>query len=630
MAPQPEVAAFLVALEHAVADGAADAPPPAAVTTEVPNPLPAVTQASLEPGDRMMRVTAETLNRLVGLAGEQLMEARRLKPFVQRLQGLKRLQLDAAKALDQCREALPLPDERGGAALQAAQSHIARCQQALSHHLEELDALDRRSANLAHRLYDEALACRMRPFEDGVRHYARLVRDLGRSLGKQVRLELTGASTSVDRDILDKLDAPLGHLLRNAVDHGIETPDRRAAAGKPAEGVIRLEARHVAGLLQIIVEDDGSGIDLDGLRQALVRNKLASDDMAARFSDAELMEFLFLPGFTMKQTVTAVSGRGVGLDAVQVMVKQVRGIVRVTSQFGRFTRFQLELPLTLSVMRALLVEIDGEPYALPLAGILRTIRVAAKLIQSTEGRPHFAFEGRQIGLATAHQILDGGAPRPVGDEVAVVVVGDQQHNLYGIVVDRFLGERELVLQTLDGRFGKIPCISAAALMEDGAPVLILDVEDMINAIEKMAASGRIGGLRESAAEAPQTHRKRVLVVDDSLTVRELERKLLDQHGYEVEVAVDGMDGWNAVRTGRFDLIVTDIDMPRMDGIELVTLIKQDPTLRTRPVMIVSYKDRDEDRRRGLDAGADYYLVKGSFQDAALMQAVVDLIGEPGS
>jgi two-component system sensor histidine kinase and response regulator WspE len=596
------------------------------------DPPPAVTPASREPGDRMMRVTAETLNRLVGLAGEQLMEARRLKPFVQRLQGLKRLQLDAAKALDHCREALPRQaiEERGSTALQAAQSHIARCQQALSLHLEELDALDRRSASLAHRLYDEALACRMRPFEDGVRHYARLVRDLGRSLGKQVRLELLGASTSVDRDILDKLDAPLGHLLRNAVDHGIETPDRRAATGKPAEGVIRLEARHVAGLLQIVVEDDGSGIDLDGLRQALVRNRLASQDVAARLSDAELMEFLFLPGFTMKQTVTAVSGRGVGLDAVQVMVKQVRGIVRVSSQLGRLTRFQLELPLTLSVMRTLLVEIEGEPYALPLAGILRTVRLEAKLIQSTEGRPHFAFEGRQIGLVTAHQILDGGEPHPVGDEVAVVVVGDQQHNLYGIVVDRFLGERELVLQTLDGRFGKIPCISAAALMEDGAPVLILDVEDMINAVEKMAASGRIGGLRESAAKALQARRKRVLVVDDSLTVRELERKLLDQHGYEVEVAVDGMDGWNAVRTGQFDLVITDIDMPRMDGIELVTLIKQDPTLRTRPVMIVSYKDRDADRRRGLDAGADYYLVKGSFQDVALMQAVVDLIGEPDS
>jgi two-component system sensor histidine kinase and response regulator WspE len=195
------------------------------------------------------------------------------------------------------------------------------------------------------------------------------------------------------------------------------------------------------------------------------------------------------------------------------------------------------------------------------------------------------------------------------------------------VVDRFLGERELVVQPLDPRLGKIKDIAAAAVMEDGAPLLIVDVEDMVRSVEKLISGGRLSKVHRATAADEATPRKRVLVVDDSLTVRELERKLLASRGYEVEVAVDGMDGWNAVRTGHFNLVVSDIDMPRMDGIELVTLIKKEPSLKSLPVMIVSYKDREEDRRRGLDAGADYYLTKGSFHDETLLQAVVDLIGE---
>lgn len=635
--PQPEIAAFLTALEGELAGAETEivARPlltargaPAPSRDVVDDPVPAVPQRPRDRGDRMLRVTTETLNRLFGLAGESLMEARRLKPFADRLQGLRRLHFDAAQAIDRCRKALSPQslDAHAGAALETAHQRISGCLQALSHQLAELDVLERRSTSLAHRLYGEALVCRMRPFEDGVQHFPRLLRDLGRSLGKQVRLEVVGASTSIDRDILDKLDAPLGHVLRNAVDHGIETPDERIAAGKPAEGVIHLEARHSAGLLQIIIEDDGAGIDLPRLRRALVGRKLANEEVAGQLSDAEVLDFLFLPGFTMKSTVTAISGRGVGLDAVQAMVKQVRGAVRVTSQLGRFTRFQLELPLTLSVVRTLLVEIEGEPYALPLASIVRTLHLDPAYIQIAEGRQHFAFEGRQIGLVMTHQILEGGEPSSQGEAIAVVVVSEQ-YNSYGLVVDRFLGERELVLQPLDARLGKIACVSAAALMEDGSPVLVLDTEDLIRAVEKIASSGRISSLRGPRAEARRAPRKRVLVVDDSLTVRELERKLLDHHGYEVEVAVDGMDGWNVLRSGEFDLIITDIDMPRMDGIELVKLIKKDAVLRTRPVMIVSYKDREEDRQRGLDAGADYYLVKGSFQDVALMQAVVDLIGE---
>ena len=628
----PQVKAFAQALESAMQDDGKSDPAPDAVEPASEEALlraPAAMLGSTAP-DRVVRVSADNLNRLLGLAGESLVAARWLRPFADSLLRLKRLQHEAVQRLDALhdRAAVPTtsPEESARIALDEIKRRVVECEQLLAEGLADVETFERRSADLSRRLYDEAVACRMRPFADGVHATPRMLRDLGRSLGKQVRLEVVGAATPVDRDVLERLDAPLGHLLRNAIDHGIESPEQRRAAGKPAEGVVRLEARHSAGALEISVSDDGRGISLDAMRRAVVERNHTKAELAAELSEAELLEFLFLPGFTLSDRVTDMSGRGVGLDAVQDMVKQVRGSVRVSTQAGQGTRFQLQLPLTLSVMRTLLADVGGEPYAFPLARIVRASRVAPEQVELLEGRQHIEVDGRRIGLVTAHQILQAEEPLAAGGDLAVVVIGDHGET-YGVVVDRFLGERELVVHALDPRLGKIKDISAGALMEDGSPVLIIDVEDMIRSVQKLIASGHLSQAQPGHAALDGRKRKRVLVVDDSLTVRELERKLLAQHGYEVEVAVDGMDGWNAVRTGHFDLLVTDVDMPRMDGIELVALVKKNPNLKSLPVMIMSYKDRAEDHRRGLEAGADHYLTKGSFHDETLLQAVVDLIGE---
>lgn len=624
----PQIASFKAALEAAAQGGepaAAAAPEPAAPVAPVVAKEPAA--APHDPSDRIVRITADAMNRLLGLAGESLMEARRLRPFADQLMRLKRQHNDLAKAFEHLRDAIEVDrvDDIARQALAEVHERLVQTQHALGDRLTEVVAMDQRATDLANRLYGETLTSRMRPFEDGVRHYTRTVRDLGRTLGKTVRLEIVGGSVGIDRDILDQLDAPLGHLLRNAVDHGMEASETRIAAGKPEQGLIRLEARHNAGLLQIIVSDDGGGIDLDRVRRAIVGRGLTPEDTAAQLSDAELLEFLFLPGFTMKETVSDISGRGVGLDAVQSMVKQVRGQVSVTSTLGAGSQFTLQLPLTLSVLRTLLTTVGEELYAFPLVGIARTLKLPRDAVEVLEGKPHFRFGDQQIGLLGAHEILGTGEPPADEAELSVIVIGEAE-NAYGLIVDRFLGERELVVRPLDPRLGKVKDISAAALVDDGSPVLIIDIDDVIRSAEKLAASGRLRTVQRGAARAAPTKRKRILVVDDSLTVRELERKLLDHHGYEVEVAVDGMDAWNVVRTVGFDLVVTDVDMPRMDGIQLVELIKRDPRLRGLPVLIVSYKDREEDRRRGLDAGADYYLTKSSFHDDTLIQAVVDLIG----
>ncbi|KWE56927.1 hybrid sensor histidine kinase/response regulator [Burkholderia ubonensis] len=590
-----------------------------------PPPSPPHSDARHDP-QRMLRVRAEQLDRLLGLSGESLVESHWLKPFTGSILRIKRMQRDVARALDVLVETLAeRVDPAALAALNDVRQGLGQLQLQLGARIDELDRFDRRSTHLAQQLYDEALRCRMRPFGDAAHAYPRIVRDLARSLGKHVRFSIVGETTQVDRDILDMLDAPLGHLLRNALDHGVETPDARVACGKPAEASVTLEARHSAGQLLISVSDDGAGIDLDALRAAVVRRRLADEDTAARLSDHELLDFLLLPGFSMRERVTDVSGRGVGLDAVHDMVKAVRGAVRIFTEPGRGARFVLQLPLTLSIVRSLLVEVGGEAYAIPLAHVRRTLELARNDIDMLEGQQHFRFDGRAIGLVTAHQLLGARAPDPARDSVATVVIGDEW-DACGVAVDRFLGECMLVIQPLDRRLGKVKDIAAAALMDNGEPVLIIDVEDLLRSVDKLVRGGRLDRVqREQHAAAARS--RRVLVVDDSLTVRELERKLLEKRGYDVTVAVDGMDGWNALRGAAFDLVVTDIDMPRMDGIELVTLIRRDAALKALPVMIVSYKDREEDRRRGLDAGADYYLAKSSFHDETLLDAVRDLIGE---
>ena len=580
-----------------------------------------------DPG-RMLRVRADNLDRLLSLSGESLVESRWLKPFAQSMLRVKRVQRDGSRALDQLHETLAdlKLDPRAHAALEELRRLTAESQHLLAERLADLESFDRRSTHLSQQLYEAALQCRMRPFGDGTSGLARMVRDVARSLGKKVRWQVVGESTQVDRDILDLLEAPLGHMLRNAIDHGIEAPAVRLAQGKSEEGTLTLDARHTAGALLIAVTDDGAGIDLDALRTSIVRKKLASAETAARLSEAELLEFLLLPGFSLRDQVTEISGRGVGLDAVYDVVKRVRGTVRITHEPGVGTRVQLQLPLTLSVIRSLLVEVAGEPYAVPLAHVNRTLHVSRAEIELLEGHQHIAFDGRRIGVVTAHQILDTAPAAHETDTVSMIVIGDGEKT-YGVVVDRFLGERMLVVQPLDPRLGKIRNITAGALMENGDPLLIADVDDWLRSVERLVAGGDLKHTQHGVALATRRVTRRVLVVDDSLTVRELERKLLATRGYDVTIAVDGMDGWNAVRAERFDLVITDIDMPRMDGIELVTLIKRDPQLQALPVMIVSYKDREEDRRAGLNAGADYYLAKGSFHDEALLDAVRDLIGE---
>ena len=613
---------------------------PTTAETQVPppqeaDPLAAVQPVSaasrIEQADRVVRVSADSLTRLVGLAGESLVETRQLRPFVDSLLHLRAAHVELCDTFAVVEEKLKgedvsIPSPLLGM-LARVRERADQCLLSVMKQAEDFESFARRNEDLSGRLHHEVIVSRMRPLADGIRGFPRLVRDIARTLEKQVRFEVRGDQTGVDRDILDKLEAPLSHLIRNALDHGIEPASIREAAGKPAMGTIRLEARHRAGMLSITLTDDGRGIDSDTLRAKAISKGLVARQVADQLSTVELLEFLFLPGFSTKEEVTEISGRGVGLDVVQTMVKAVGGTVRVSTQLGRQTAFTLQLPITMSVIRALLVDVGGEPYAFPLTRIDQIVFCHHDDVRTIEGRQYFERDGLSIGLVMASQIFELTPVGPPADPMPIVVISDRGQQ-FGMVVDAFLGERDLEVRPLDPRLGKVPNMNSASLLENGNPVLIVDVEDLVRSIDNVLMGRRLSRVEFERLAEQARQRKRILVVDDSITVRELERQLLQARGFAVDVAVDGMDGWNAIRSARYDLVVSDVDMPRMDGIELVTLIKNDPASKDIPVVIVSYKDREEDRLRGLDAGANRYLTKSSFHDETFVRTIIDLIGEP--
>lgn len=570
---------------------AAEAPAPMISAPAAPVVSPVPGAASAEPAAQAFKVGAQNFDQILALASEARVIGHSLHPLLQRVQATA----------------------ASGAA-------------SLGERLEELEQFERRLLGVSQSLLDEVLAVRMRPFRDGIQAFPRLVRDLGRSLGKAAQLQVEGADCLIDREVLGQLEGALNHLIRNAMDHGLELPDARRAAGKPAEGCIHLEARHQAGLLHLRISDDGQGVAPERIRQAVVRRQMTSPEVAAELSVAELLEFLLLPAFSLKEHTTELSGRGVGLDVVADAVRALDGRVLLESQPGQGFSTTLVLPVSRAIVRVLVVELDGEPYGVPISQIEQVLRLDIEAVHVLEGKQFFLSGEARLGLVSARQLLGlSEAPAPSG-ALQVLVIG-QGAQRFGLVVDALGSEQSLALKPLDGIFGKLRDIASAALLDDGTPVLILDVADLLLATAKLLGEGRlqqVGGATRAAAR--QT--KRVLVVEDSLTVREMERKLLLGRGYAVEVAVDGIDGWNAVRSGSFDLVISDIDMPRMNGLELVELIRKDPRLHALPVMILSYKDRPEDRARGMEVGADYYLTKGSFHDDAMIDAVHDLIGDP--
>jgi len=448
----------------------------------------------------------------------------------------------------------------------------------------------------------------------------RVTRDLARSLGKEARLVLIGSDTELDRRAVEEMKDPLVHLLRNALDHGIETPEERQRLNKPSLGSVVVAAAQRGGTVVIEIEDDGAGIEPESIRRAAIERGLITEAEVAAMNDREVLRLVFHPGFSTKVDVSEVSGRGVGLDVVARNVERLGGRVDIQSTPGSGTRFVVTLPLTLATTRALLVEAGDAVYAVPLAAVQCVLR--AERLTSMGGRLMLEHEGNAIPVAPLATLLDAGvAPAPasagIGMTFAIVAVGAQR---VALMIDRVLGEQEIVVRPLPFPTLRVRHHAGATILGSGRVVPILNAADLVRAVSK---SGPTPAPARPAEVKPR--RRRVLVADDSLTTRTLERYILEAAGYEVVLAGDGAEALALLQEKGCDALVSDVDMPGLDGIALTLRVRAEPKLRDLPVILVTSLDSALDRERGLQAGADAYVVKSSFDQDQLLRTIRELV-----
>ncbi|MDX6296637.1 MAG: two-component system, chemotaxis family, sensor kinase CheA [Nocardioidaceae bacterium] len=443
----------------------------------------------------------------------------------------------------------------------------------------------------------------------------RTVRDLAHAQEKDIRWETRGTETELDRGVLHRLSDSLLHLVRNAVDHGIETPAEREAVGKPPQATIRLHAMQLGSEVIIAITDDGRGVDREGVRHEASRQGVGTEGL----SDEDLVALVLRSGLSTKSFVTDISGRGVGLDVVRANVEAVRGRIEVRSQPGRGAEFRIIVPITLAVLRCLLVEAGGSRYALPFHRVVRSQADDASGRAHAEGRPVVWVDRSAVPVSLLAETLGGSSDEVSTGPIVVLSDSTRQH---AFKVDQLLGQRDVVLKGLSAALPKIPAVAGASVEPDGSVLLVLDPPGLI---QRAQQSGPIPS-EPSVQVRPETARPRILVVDDALTVRELQRGILERAGFSVRVASDGSQAMALLLEEPSDLILTDIEMPEMDGFALTKAVRADPDLGNIPVLILSSRADEADRQRGLDVGADGYIVKSGFDEGHLLTAVTRLLG----
>ena len=479
---------------------------------------------------------------------------------------------------------------------------------------------------LGDEIYDGAVAARelelaartlrLVPLAPVLRRYVRAVRDLATQLGKPARAVVGDTDVAVDRRVVDALAEPLIHLVRNAIDHGLEAAAVRARAGKPAEGRIAISCERKAGGVVVVVEDDGGGVDL-----ARVRQRGEALGMASRsISDAEAMALLFAPGFSTREHASETSGRGVGLDVVKRRIEALGGSVRISSVAGRGTRFELHMPISLALTRALVIESGGLLCAIPQAAVDGVLTVRAKDIEAVHTRRTILFRGERIALAELAAALELSS-RPAVDPIHVVVVASEEQRV-ALEVDGWRGDAEILIRSLGDVIGRSDLASGACVLEGGELALVLNPARLT-----ARALGEIPLVRRAAElEARRKRTQTILLAEDSAITRAMVARLLRMLGFDVCEAADGAEALRTLQTQDVDLLLTDVEMPNLDGIELITRVRALDHGRRLPIIVLSTRGSAEDKQRAMRAGADGYLVKTEFSEGVLRDALARQLG----
>ncbi|MBS0228216.1 MAG: Hpt domain-containing protein [Proteobacteria bacterium] len=466
-------------------------------------------------------------------------------------------------------------------------------------------------------LQEGLMRTRMLPLDSLLPRLRRVVRQAAGETGKQATLKVDGAQGELDRSVLERMTAPLEHMLRNAVAHGLEAPDRRAQAGKSLEGVIRIAVRHEGSEVVMEVGDDGGGLHRDAIRSRAIERGLIQPD--AVLTDTELDRMIFEPGFSTAETVSRLAGRGVGMDVVASEVRQLGGSIEIQSKLGEGTNFVLRLPQTLAVTQAVFVKIGETEFAVPIASVRGVGRIPREDLAKADAVYRYGGEdyalhdlGALVGAPTAK--AEGHLQMPL----LLIGAGDLRA---AVAIDQVIGSREIVVKDGGPQLAAVPGVFGATIMGDGRVVVILDVAPLVRRYASMAH------LEVPVEQAPAEEQRRVplvMVVDDSVTMRKVSGRVLERHGFEVATAKDGLDALEHMVDLVPDLMLLDIEMPRMDGYELATAMKADPRLRGVPIIMITSRTGDKHRQRAVDIGVERYLGK-PYQESELMRNVFELL-----
>ncbi|HUG54481.1 MAG TPA: response regulator [Vicinamibacteria bacterium] len=516
-----------------------------------------------------------------------------------------------AEAIAGCRQQLGRLNAEGLAAEVLASE--ARAGALLNHLLG-----DRRAVSMTvDALLEEARRMRMTPAASVLDTFPRMLDELARTLGKEVELVSEGGELEVDRKVLEAIKDPLLHLARNAVDHGIERPEAREAAGKARRGRIAVSFAALEGRrIEVRVQDDGAGIDRAGLKAGAVRGRLLSAEETDALSEEAALNLTFSSGVSTSPVITALSGHGLGMAIVRDRVERLGGEVLVETVPGAGTTLRMFLPATVVTFRGLLVRAGGQAFLLPMDTVERTVRVRIRDVESAGGRNAIRWNGGAIPAATLAALLGLAesleAAQPEAWRPCVVIASGTERA--AVLVDEVAGEREVLVKEFESPIVRVRHVVGGGVLGTGDLALILRPGDLLRAFQEGVRPARSPQAADEAALA-------ILVVDDSITTRTMERNLLEAAGYAVQVAADGQEAWAALKAGDFDLVLSDVDMPRMDGFDLTARIRADPRLAELPVILVTALESREEKERGIEVGANAYVIKSAFDQSALLEII---------
>jgi len=483
----------------------------------------------------------------------------------------------------------------------------------------------RQAASMVNDLLDDMKSVLMLPSSTLLEILPRLVRDLARDQGKKIKLTIEGGDTEIDRRILEEMKDPLIHLARNSIDHGLERPTDRTRRGKTEEGSLAISIAQLGTKkVEILVADDGAGIDVEKVKQAAIRKDLITEQELRGLNPDETTALIFKSEISTSPIITDLSGRGLGLAIVREKVEKLGGTVTVESRLGIGTVFHIQLPVTLATFRGTLVQVGTELFIVPTSNVIRVSRVRRDSIGTVENRDTITMKGRVLPLVRLADVLEIKSEPKLGQAsefVTVLILGASDQKI-AFSVNAILNEQEVLVKSLGRQLSRVRNVSAATVLGSGQVALILNVSDLILSAMRIAGVGLV-----AHAQRPEDEEKTksILVVEDSITSRMLLKNILESAGYEVQTAVDGADAWSTLKTANFDLVVSDVEMPRMDGFELTAKIRSQEDLKSIPVVIVTSLESREDRERGIDVGANAYIVKSGFEQNNLLSVVKRLL-----